>query len=110
MATATATLTTSSLHNLPVGDIVDELGALKASIADLEAREKRLRDELVARGVGEAEGALFRATVSEAIRWTLDSSLVKERMGHDWWNQHCRTASVTTVKVCARTGSFKAAA
>jgi hypothetical protein len=35
----------SPYHNLSAGDLADQLGAVKAEIAVLEAREKTLRDE-----------------------------------------------------------------
>jgi hypothetical protein len=48
-----ATAIISSFHNLPIGELVDQLGGLKAAIADLEKREKALRDELLARAVSQ---------------------------------------------------------
>jgi hypothetical protein len=38
-----ATAIISPFNNLPVGEIVDQLGTVKAEIADLETREKTLR-------------------------------------------------------------------
>ncbi len=99
----------TSFNNRSVGDLVDELGSLKAEIAELEAREKTLRDELVARGAGEVDGDLYRATVSEAVRWTLDSAKVKAEMGERWWTARCRRALVTTVSVKAHAASRRAA-
>ena len=45
MPKATRILPLSPYHNISTGDLVDELGTLKARIADLEAREKLLRAE-----------------------------------------------------------------
>jgi hypothetical protein len=81
-------------HNRSVGDLADEIGKLCAEIADLEARRKVFREELIRRDVAEAEGALFRATVSEAVRWTIDSAEVKAEMGEAWWNARCRQSLV----------------
>ena len=97
-------------HNHDVGDLADEIGKLCAEIADLEGRRKGFREELIRRGVAEAEGALFRATVSEAVRWTIDSAKVKAEMGAAWWDARCRQSLVTTVAVKARTASTKLAA
>src|SRR5262249_47175724 len=76
-------------HNLPSGDLVDELGALKARIADLEAPEKLLRAELIDRRTTCAEGSVYSATVTGAVRWTLGSKAVRAekerprfRVGH----------------------------
>ena len=99
----------SPLHNLSAGDLADELGAVKSDLADLKSREDALRGELIRRGVSEAEGALFRATVIEATRWTLDVDRVKSEMGATWYDAHCRGSQTTTVRVSARTGARKAA-
>ena len=98
------------LHNLSAGDLADALGKLKAEAANVKAREDALKAELIARGVAEAEGALFRATVSEAARWTLDSDRVKAEMGEAWYSARCKVGISTTVRVSARTGATKRAA
>jgi hypothetical protein len=51
---------------VPAGDLADQLGAVKAEIAVLEAREKTLRDELIRRGVSECQGAAFGASINGA--------------------------------------------
>jgi hypothetical protein len=53
----------SEFHNLSAGDLADQLGTLKAEIADLEARKRTIAGELIRRGVSEAEGALLRSLV-----------------------------------------------
>jgi len=105
----TAVPSVSPLHNLSAGDLADELGAIKSDLADLKSREDALRGELIRRGVPEAEGCLFRVTVTEATRWTLDVERVKSEMGAPWYEAHSRGSLTTTVRVCARTGARKAA-
>lgn len=90
-------------HNLNDGDLADELGGIKAEIADLEEREHALRAELISRGITECEGSLFRATVSQSVRWTLNSKLVKQEMGQEWYDAHCNQTATTTVRINART-------
>ena len=85
--------------NLPAGDLADQLGALKAEIAVLENREKSLRDELIRRGVSECRGEAFGASVTQAVRWTLNTAAVKAEIGLPWYDAHCRQSSVTTVSV-----------
>jgi hypothetical protein len=41
----------SPLHNLSLGELVDQLGHAKAEAAEIEVHEKALKDELIARGV-----------------------------------------------------------
>jgi hypothetical protein len=99
----------TTLHNLPLGEIVDQLGRVKAEAAEIKAREDLLKAELTTRGVSEAESDLFRATVTVASRWTLDAEHVKAEMGVGWYDSRCKIGSVTTVRVSARTGDRKAA-
>jgi hypothetical protein len=108
-ANLTAIPSVSPLHNLSAGDLADELGALKADIADLKAREDALRAELINRGLPEAEGSLFRATVTEALRQSLDTERVRNEMGTAWCDARSKVAIVTTVRINARTGTRKAA-
>jgi hypothetical protein len=100
----------TTLRNLPLGEIVDQLGRVKAEAAEIKAREDLLKAELTARDVTEAEGDLFRATVTTASRWTLDAEKVKTEMGVGWYDARCKIGSVTTVRVSARTGATRAAA
>jgi hypothetical protein len=99
----------TTLHNLSVGEIADQLGHTKAEAAEIKAREDALKAELIARGVTEAEGALFRATVSEATRWTLDAARIKEEMGELWSVAHSKVSTVSSLRVTARTGARQAA-
>jgi hypothetical protein len=99
----------SPLHSLALGEIVDRLGHVKAEAAEIKAREDVLKAELIARGISDAEGALFRVTISEATRWTLDADGIRREMGEGWCLARSKVASVTTVRVSARTGSRKAA-
>ena len=96
-------------HNDTASYLADELGGIKADMADLKAREDALKAELISRGLPEAEGVLFRATVTEATRWTLDTDRVKAEFGEAWYAARCKVGTVTTVRVSARTGNRQAA-
>jgi hypothetical protein len=48
------------------------------------------------------EGAVYDATITEAIHWTLDAKAVKSEMGGAWYDARCRQSLVTTVKTTAR--------
>ena len=103
-ATDHSTSAAPQFDNLSTGQIVDELGQVKAEAAEIEMREKALKAALIARGVTEAEGALFRATVTEALRETIDADKVKAEMGAGWWSARCKVGITTTVRVSARKG------
>src|SRR5580692_5330384 len=105
-----ATAIISQFHNLPVGELVDQLGTVKAEIANLETREKNLRAELLKRCVIKAEGDQYAAAVTQAVRWTLDTKAVRSEMGDGWFDRRCRQSLVTTVTVAARAVSPKLAA
>ena len=100
----------SPYHNHSVGDLADELGRLATEIAELEGRRKAFREEMIRRGVAEAEGAVFRATITDAVRWTIDAKAVRVEMGEPWWEARCRQSLVTTVAVKALVASPKLAA
>ncbi len=99
MPKATPSISPSPFHNLPVGEVVDRLGSIKTQIADLEIREKALRDKLLRRGITTAAGDAYDASVTQAVRWTIDTKALKAEFGADWYDRHCRQALVTTVKV-----------
>ena len=105
-----ATRILSHFDNLPVGELVDQFGSVKAAIADLETRQQSLRVELLKRCITEAEGAVYAAAVTQAVRWTLDAKTVRAEMGDDWWNGRCKQALVTTDTVAASAVSQKLAA
>jgi hypothetical protein len=102
MPKAISSIPLSPFHNISAGDLADRLGVLKANIAELEVREKALRDELIRRGSPSIEGAVYSATITEAVRWTLDTKALKAEMGAAWYDAHCRQSVVTTVAVKAR--------
>lgn len=82
--------------------IIDRLGELKAKIAELQTEEKALRDEVIALGVGAHEGDLFRATVTESERATLDMAAVREKLSPQFITAHTTVTEVITVKVTSR--------
>jgi hypothetical protein len=84
------------------GELADRLGEVKARIADLEAEEREVRAELIALGVERAEGALFKATITSAVRWTLDVAGLKREFGEAWVAKRSNHAVVTTVRVASR--------
>jgi hypothetical protein len=102
MPKAISSIPLSPFHNISAGDLADQLGTLKADIAKLEVREKALRDELVRRGSPSIEGTVYSATITDAVRWTLDIKALKAEMGAGWYDAHCRQSVVTTVAVKAR--------
>jgi hypothetical protein len=91
------------------GDLADELGRLKASIDELEDEAKAVREKLIKCGLAEVEGKFFRATVTTAVSWRIQSAKVKLEMGSDWWDSRCKQTVSTTVRVAPRAAIVAAA-
>jgi hypothetical protein len=88
--------------------IIDDLGALKARIADLENQEKALKQALADLGPGAYEGDLFRLSISESERETLDMKAVREHLSRQFIQAHTNVTPVRTLRVAARTGQVAA--
>lgn len=73
-------------------NIIDELGYINKTIADLEATARKLKAELISRGVGQYEGTIYTAEVQHYERATISPILVKEFATTDF------VAQVTQVK------------
>lgn len=68
----------NSVINL--GDLVDQLLTVKAQLAELEAREREIKDCLIATGESTIEGILARASISHcAGREKIDWQTIAER-------------------------------
>jgi hypothetical protein len=52
---------------------------------------------------------LFRVTVTQGTRWTLDAERIKAELGELWTVAHSKVSTVTTLRVTARTGARQAA-
>ena len=96
------TAETSQFHNITAADLANMHGRLGAEIAELEARRKAIADELIARGIYQAEGDLFESTiVGETMVANIDRKATERDMGESWivkylrWSK--RGASVRTV-------------
>jgi hypothetical protein len=89
--------------------IIDDLGILKAQIAELELQEKALKAALADLPAGAYEGDVFRLSVSESERETLDMAAVREHLSRQFIAAHTRVTPVRTLKVAARSGKKLAA-
>ncbi len=83
---------------------VDELGAIKAQISALKAREDELKEELIASGEAEAEGTLFRAAITQTSRTTTDWKAVSQKLepSRQLITAHTTEVSAVVVRVSAR--------
>jgi hypothetical protein len=82
---------------------IDRLGNVKAQLAALKREEDELKAVLIENGVGAYEGDIWRATVSQTERETLDMDAVREKLSAQFIRAHTNVTPVTTVRVVART-------
>lgn len=81
---------------------VDELGKLRAQIADLCEKESEIKILLIDSGVTEVDGNRYRATVSKSERETLDAEKVRQILTPGQLALVTKVSQVTAVRVCAR--------
>lgn len=81
---------------------IDELGRLKAQIADLARKEDELKERLADLEAGAYEGQLFRLAISESVRETLDMKAVREKLSTQFIRAHTRETQVKAYRVSAR--------
>lgn len=81
--------------------VVDDLGRVKALIADLAAQEKALKQVLIDAGVDEVEGKLYRASISESCRLIVDSARLQEERPKIW-EEYSKVSCSISVRVSAR--------
>jgi hypothetical protein len=81
---------------------IDRLGEIMAQIAELSKLERELKDVMIAAGIGAHDGELFRVTVSQYERETLDLAAVREKLSPQFLRAHTNVTPVTTVRVVAR--------
>jgi len=91
----------SSKTNL---SLVDHLGVVLAQIAELKREGDAIKEMLIKWGVGAYEGDLYRVTVSQSERATLDMAAVRAKLSPQFIAAHTKFNDVTTVRVVARNG------
>jgi hypothetical protein len=89
--------------------IIDDLGILKAQIAELEIQEKALKAALADLPAGSYEGDVFRLSISTTERETLDMKAVREHLSRQFIQAHTNVTPVRTLRVAARSGKALAA-
>ena len=87
-------------------NIADQLGIVRARIAELQADEKALKAEIIATGIP-VEGELFRAVPVVAERTTTAWKKVAEKLNasRQLITAYSKTATVASVRVTARLSS-----
>jgi len=88
-------------------ELADELGIVRAQMADLKDREKDIRETFIEAGVKAMEGDTFRAVVVESIRTMIDWKTVaaKLKTSRQLVTAHTTEKEVISIRVNARRGA-----
>lgn len=78
---------------------IDKLGAVNQAIADLEETARKLKAELIARGIGKYAGEHFVAEVQHYDRATISPRLVREVLDSDLISSVTEIKSIDAVVV-----------
>lgn len=83
--------------------VVDELGLLKAQIAELEAKEAALVEALKTTGLKSFAGTFYDCTISHSERANFDVKALKADLGDDICAAYVREPTkVVTLKMTAK--------
>jgi hypothetical protein len=80
-------------------NLIDQLGLIDTQIKELEATARKMKQELIARGVGKYEGMDFIAEVQHYDRATINPILVKEFADEDFVTRVTQIRPVDAVVV-----------
>ena len=80
-------------------NIIDQLGIIDTQIKELEATARKMKAELIARGVGKYEGMDFVAEVQHYDRATIDPAMVRRLADEDFVSSVTQIKSVDAVVV-----------
>lgn len=89
-----------------VTGLADELGIIRAKMADLKDREKEIREVMLDAGISAFEDKKFRAVVVESIRTLIDWKTVAAKLNpsRQLVTAHTTEKEVISIRVNARRG------
>ena len=80
-------------------NMIDDLGIINQQIAELESTARKIKNELIARGVGKYAGMDFVAEVQHYDRATIDPVMVRKLADADFVAQVTQVKAVVAVVV-----------
>lgn len=83
---------------------IDELGLVRAKIAELELAETELKARLADLEAGPYEGQLFRLSIVDSERNTLDMKAVRAKLSRQFIVANTTTTPMRIYRVSARNG------
>ncbi len=87
--------------------LADELGNIRATMADLKDREGQIRKTFISAGVKALEDEQFRAVVVESLRTMIDWKTVAAKLkpSRQLVTAHTTETEVISIRVSARRGA-----
>jgi len=82
--------------------LADQIGQLDAQIKALTEQLETLKAQAKASGLDEIEGRIFTVSIGTSIRASLDTTKLKKELGQQWYDDHCKLAEITTVRIKPR--------
>ena len=83
---------------------VDRLGNIQAQMADLKNEQAALKQLLQESGEKVVEGQLFRASIADKVRRSLEMKAIRKKLTPQFMRAHTIETHYTEVKVSARKG------
>ncbi len=95
-----------SKNVIEVTGLADELGTIRAQMADLKDREREIRNTLIEAGVKTLEDDTFRALVVESMRTLIDWKAIAAKLepSRQLVTAHTEEKEVIPIRVSARRG------
>ncbi len=86
--------------------LADELGFIRAQMADLKDRETNIRETFIEAGITAMEGETFRAVLVESLRTTINWKAVAAKLkpSRQLVTSHTSEKEVISIRVNARRG------
>ena len=109
MANQINTTISNRFHNISPAMLADLIGQLDRSAKVASAELDAAKDAFKSRGLLVAEGDAFAIVLQKTIRATLDTATVKAEMGQPWYDDHCKLAEVSSLRISAAKQSAIAA-
>jgi uncharacterized protein YqgV (UPF0045/DUF77 family) len=91
-----------------VTGLADELGIIRAKMADLKDRETEIRHTMIDAGIKAFEDKKFRAVVVESMRTYINWAAIAEKLqpSHQLVSAHTTEKEVISIRVSARRGAL----
>lgn len=88
--------------------LADELGTIRAKMANLKDRETEIRNIMLESGVKAMEDKKFRAVVVESLRKSIDWKAIAEKLkpSRQLVTAHTTEKEVVSIRVNARRGAL----